>query len=418
MQFSRFLHNEAVTVGEMAQTAIARTKRAVVGREILVIQDSSELVFGGKKIRARGFGPVGKGGNLSGLLLHLPLAVDAMNGAVLGPVDIQVFNRPPGRPAPRRKRPTSQKESQRWIDGMMKAAELSQAASITVVADRESDIYEEFACRPAHVHLITRVAQGHRLVRKPQQEGVQGDRKEQALSAFVDALPEQGRFTTTIPAAPGRQERESELILRYSTIELCKPRNGAAADLPKTVSLTVVDVREASKPAQGEALHWCLLTTHTVENVKNARMIIDFYRRRWTIEEYFHTLKTAGFDIEAAQLEDPEAMARLVGAAACAAVTVMQLLRARDGRSDQALEEVFETEDIPLLEAISAQHEGKTARQKNPHPKRSLAYATWVVARLGCWDGYYGKPGPLVLRRGLQDFHRIKYGYDLRLQHV
>jgi hypothetical protein len=34
-------------------------------------------------------------------------------------------------------------------------------------------------------------------------------------------------------------------------------------------------------------------------------MVLDFYRRRWIIEDYFRTLKTAGFDIEAAEIEDP-----------------------------------------------------------------------------------------------------------------
>ena len=54
MQFSRFLHNGAVTVTEMAETAAARTAVVVVGRDVLAIQDSSELVFGGKEARAWG----------------------------------------------------------------------------------------------------------------------------------------------------------------------------------------------------------------------------------------------------------------------------------------------------------------------------------------------------------------------------
>ena len=65
IQFSRFLHNEAVTVAEMAATAAARTAGLVAGRDILAIQDSSELVFGGKEARARGFGPIGRGGGTS-----------------------------------------------------------------------------------------------------------------------------------------------------------------------------------------------------------------------------------------------------------------------------------------------------------------------------------------------------------------
>ena len=74
--------------------------------------------------------------------------------------------------------------------------------------------------------------------------------------------------------------------------------------------------------------------------------------------------------------------------------------------------------DQPILEAVSARLEGKTAKQKNPHPKGSLAFAAWVIGRLGGWTGYYGKPGPLVMRRGLDDFQRIKYGTTLRLHDV
>jgi hypothetical protein len=58
--------------------------------------------------------------------------------------------------------------------------------------------------------------------------------------------------------------------------------------------------------------------------------------------------------------------------------------------------------------------EGKTAKHNNPHPKGSLAFASRVCARLGGWTGYYGKPGPIVMLRGLTEFHAIKHGWRLR----
>jgi hypothetical protein len=64
--------------------------------------------------------------------------------------------------------------------------------------------------------------------------------------------------------------------------------------------------------------------------------------------------------------------------------------------------DVFEPDDQPVIEAIGATLEGRTARQRNPHPLGSLAHATWICARLGGWTGYYGKPGPIVLVRGHQ----------------
>ena len=400
-----------MTVAEMAETAAARTAGVVAGRDVLAIQDSSELVFGGKEARARGFGPIGRGGGLGGLLLHAVLAVDAMTGALLGAVDVTVRNRTGGKVPPRQTRQTADKESQRWLDGMFSAARVLRAAArITVVADRESDIYEEFARRPADIHLLTRVAQDRRIETATDENG--------SLFAFSDSLPEQARFVVTIPAAPGRRQRTAELALRYAPAVVCKPKHGAAPDLPKNVTLTLLDVRETTAPDQGEPIHWRLITTHTIDSPAKARMVLDFYRRRWIIEDYFRTLKTAGFDIEAAEIEDPDAMVRLVGAVAVTGVVVLQLVRARDGNTDQMLQEAFDPADQPLLEALSAKLEGKTQRQKNPHPKGTLAYAAWVIARLGCWDGYYGKPGPKVMRLGLQDFQLIKYGHHLGLRDV
>jgi hypothetical protein len=412
MQFTRFLRNPAVTAEEMATYAASRTAERVSGRHIVVIEDTTQLVLGGRKARANGFGTVGKGGVLSGLLLHALLAVDVGTGGVIGLAGMKIWNRK-GKAAPRRGRATAEKESQRWVDGNARVGEvLATAASITVVRDREADFFEQFASCPANVQQIVRVCQNRRV-----KSGSEGEASV-LLFDYIDTLPEQGRFTVDVPAAPGRKARTAELALRFSPVVLRKPLHGAAHDLPETVVLNLVDVHEVSPPEDGEPLHWRLLTTHSVIGLEDARRIIDLYRLRWKIEEFFRTLKTAGFDLEAADIGDPWAMTNFAAAATIAAVTVMQLVQARDGTTDQLLTDAFEPDDEVILEAVSAKLEGKTALQKNPHPKGSLAFAAWVIARLGGWTGYYGKPGPLVMRRGLDDFQRIKYGVQLGLQNV
>ncbi len=258
------------------------------------------------------------------------------------------------------------------------------------------------------MHLIARACQNRKIKTEP-------ENADALLFPFIDGLPEAGRFRVKIPAAPGRKERVAELAVRFAPVELCKPRHGVARELPNTVALMLVDVREVSTPQEGEPIHWRLLTTHMVTSLNEARRIVDLYRMRWAIEEFFRTLKTAGFDIEGADIGHPQVMIKLVAATTIAGVTVMQLVKARDGTTDQQLTDAFEGDDQPILEAVSTQLEGNTMRQKNPHPKGSLAFATWVIARLGGWTGYYGKPGPKVIRRGLDDFWRIKYGTTLRL---
>ena len=201
MQFTRFLRNRAVTAQEMAEHAAERTAARATGRDVVVVQDTSELSLGGRRAKTNGYGPIGKGGALRGLLLHATLAVDASNGGVFGLVDAKVWNRTGGKAKHRRTRTTEQKESQRWIDATRRAAEvLEGAASITGVSDRESDIYEHFALRPQNMDLIVRACQNRRI---------ETDEEEQIELLFsrVDSLPEQGWFKAVIPAAPGRRGR-------------------------------------------------------------------------------------------------------------------------------------------------------------------------------------------------------------------
>ena len=412
LQFTRFLRNEAVTTEEMAAYAAEQTAARARGRDIVVAQDTSELSVGGRRAKANGYGPIGKGGALRGLLLHAALAVDAKDGGVIGLVNAKVWNRSGGKKVKsRRLRATDQKESQRWIDATTRAAEvLQKAASITGVSDRESDMYEHFALRPQNMDLVVRACQNRRI------ETDEGEQIE-LLFSHVDALPEQGRFKVDIPAAPGRKARTAELAIRFVPIVLRRPQH-AATDLPERVTLSMVDVREVSAPPDGKAIHWRLLTTRSVTNIDEARRTVELYRMRWVIEEYFHTLKTAGFDVEAADIGDPRVMIRLVGAIAVAAVTVMQLVRARDGTTGQRALDAFEPTDLPVLEALSASLQGRTARLENPYRKGSLAFAAWVIARLGGWDGYYGKPGPKTMRLGLEAFQSIKLGTTLRLKDV
>jgi hypothetical protein len=412
MQFTRFLRNRSVTAEEMSRHAGELTGSRVAGRDVVAIQDTSELALGGRRAAAAGYGVVGKGSATRGLLLHPVLAVEAGSGALLGLVSMQIWNRAEGVRVPRRQRETSAKESQRWIDGARQAGEaLSQASAITMVSDRESDFYELFARRPAKVDLIVRACQNRRI------EAV-AEGAEELLFDFIDEQPEQGRFATTIPAASGRPERRTELALRFAPVALRRPVHGADPALPPRVALTLVDVRETAASAAGKPVHWRLLTTHPVATCPQARRVVDLYRQRWTIEEFFRTLKTAGFDIEAADIGEPQAMINLVAAAAIAAVTIKQLVQARDGDTGQRLGDAFEPQDQPILEAVSAKLEGNTRRQRNPHPEGCLAFASWVIARLGGWTGYYGKPGPKVMRIGLAEFRAIKYGASLGLRDV
>ena len=387
----RFLHNRAVTVGEMVATAAARTFSQAAGRHVLAIQDTT-------MVRSA---PEGLG-----VALHPVLAVDAVEGTLLGLVEAQFMVRRGGQRGRRLHVELAHKESRRWLEGAHSAAGLkgAGAACVTVVADREGDIYEDFAFRPAAVEMLVRAGQDRRLA--------DGSR----LFAKPEALPEAGRMSVDLPAAPGRPARTAVIAIRFCAVDIARPvsRLHPVDDLPEHVSLTLVEAREVDPPAGVAAAHWRLLTTHKVNDIADARRIVGFYRQRWMIEQLFRTLKTQGFDVEALRQAEDGPFEKLVAASLIAAVTVLQLVRERDGAGKCPLEMAFDPDDRPVLETVSASLEGKTARQKNPHPPGSLAFAAWVLARLGGWTGYYGKPGPVVMLRGLIQFQAIKHGWDLR----
>ncbi|HWF94429.1 MAG TPA: hypothetical protein VG291_05670, partial [Xanthobacteraceae bacterium] len=53
-----------------------------------------------------------------------------------------------------------------------------------------------------------------------------------------------------------------------------------------------------------------------------------------------------------------------------------------------------------VLDKLDAEFRGATALQRNPHRKKSLKWAGWIIARLGGWDGYPSSkpPGPITFK--------------------
>lgn len=391
IRLTRLLRNEAFSCEEMLAEAAGRTAERCIGRHVLAIQDTTVL-------RSEGGG---------GEYLHAVLALDAQDGAILGLIDSSFLERKGGRRAARRSAPIEEKESFRWLEGADQAASVcAGAASVTVVADRESDIFEAFVLRPERVELLIRAAHDRALA-----DGA-------ALFAHADAMLAMGRAELELPAKPGRQRRVAQLEVRFTPARLARPKYGLRANLPESVAVNVVDVREINPPTGETPIHWRLLTTHAIASEAQAWEVVGLYRQRWAIEQLFRVLKTGGFDIEDVQIEDKAPRDRLITATLIAAVCIQQLVHARDGgpKPLRPLSDAFEPEDIPLLEACCAELEGKTERQKNPHPKGTLAYAAWVCARLGGWTGYYGKPGPVVMLQGWTEFQAMKRGTNLMMR--
>ena len=216
--------------------------------------------------------------------------------------------------------------------------------------------------------------------------------------------------------ASGSARREARLELRFGVVTIARPRDAGAPALPPQVTLSLIELTELDPPQGAEPITWRLLTTHAVSTAADAWQIIDWYRARWIIEQLFRLLKKQGLRLEDSQVETAERLLKLVAIAAHAAVITLQLLQARDGRSGEPASLVFSADELGTLDALHTEYAGRTLRQQNPHPRCSLAWAAWLIARLGGWDGYPSSrpPGPITLKIGIDKLRLLAQGWGLR----
>lgn len=405
IRYGRFLGNEAVTVEGVIAGWSEQTRLAVAGRHVLALQDTSEIKFPTTPDNRRDLGRVKKG-NCWGMLLHPMLAVDAENGTCLGLVGGKMWTRGPDELPPHAERPLSEKESRRWIETAQAAKPvLAGAGMVTFIADREGDFFVMWACVPEiNRHLLSRVMHDHGLVG--------GGTLRQAVQevAFCDTQVIELRERADRPA------RQAKLCLRYGEATIRKPKNLREKGLPEGVRLRWVEVIETDAPKDVEPLHWLMLTTHEVTSIAQAWQIVAWYKQRWVIEQFFRTLKQQGLKIEDSQLQSAARLEKLVAIAAKAAVIVIQLVQARNGGNDQSASLVFTPNEIDTLAALERRFKGKTRLQTNPYPKNSLAWAAWIIAKLGGWNGYASSkpPGPITFFNGLAYFRACADGWALR----
>jgi Transposase DDE domain len=406
--FGRFLRNDSVTPQEIFAAAADDCGARAAGRRVIAIQDTTHLSFPGR--------PLGPGGDgkVPGLFLHPVLALDEHSSELLGLAAGRVWTREEEKPSPRHLRPLQDKESGRWLEeGVAAKAALAAASHVTLIADRESDIYEEWARLPSRggdgpdFELITRA----RFDRRLDGGGT--------LFAAATHWPPAGEAEIEIVARQGRAARPARLILKFGVVTIRKPEDCLAKDVPATVMLRLVEVEEIGAPAGVEPVHWRLLTTYCLKSAEEAWRIVDLYRLRWRIEEYIRVLKRSGLDLEGAQIEGRQALLNLVAMGAVAGVPVMQLVEGRDAGPERQASEVVPPDVLLFAAVLGATLEGNTVKQRNPHAPHSLAWLAWIVARLGGWSGYqrYGPPGPKTMAAGWQRFITMQQGWALR-RHV
>jgi len=423
MAYSRFFNNSSVSFTSLVKSSQQKVHELSRGKHILCLQDTSEINYEKHRkffhLGDEDLGPVGNNKDI-GFFLHPMLAVDTNGYFPLGFPSIHCWNRRFDKQDKYQRayqsQPIEEKESYRWISTGTDSIDLlkESVAHLTIIGDRESDIYQEF--------IELKTAHSDILVRSKENRGLNGEEKK--LYEYLSAQPVSGTYKIQVHSdkRKNRESRDAIIDVKYCKVKVSRPKSHIDKSLPEYIELTAIEAREnSSKVPEGEnPILWRLLTTHQVNDVSTAILMVNWYKTRWLIEELFRLLKQQGINIESSQLETGKGLKKLTVMAMQAALKILQLRQDRDGLCSISGSVVFSEEEIEFAETVSlSRYEGKTQLQKNPHPQGTLARMSWIIARMGGWKGYQstGKPGPITMKRGLDKFNIMYQGLLLAKYH-
>jgi len=376
---------------------------ASASEHVLCIQDTTEFNYSGIKNKLGELDPnIGPTGNktIPGFFCHPMLVVNAESSSIQGLSSVIIYNRQWGQKDKKERNyarlPIQEKESYRWI----KSAELSrdriaETTMMTIIGDRESDIYEEFVVVPdQRTHILVRSRSDRNLSDKGR------------LYARLASIIPQGNSVVQVGSTKKRKARNAQMEISFSPVTVCAPADYKGDK--KEVELYAILVKERAEtvPTGEEPILWRLLTTHKVETIEQANQCIGWYKKRWLIEELFRVIKTKGFGVESSQLGTGAGLKKILAMTLQVALKIMQLKLAL---SDQVMqvEEVFTPGQLDYLDVVRQRVEGATELQKNPYKKHTLAWGTWLLARLAGWSGYksHGPPGYITIKDGFDKFN-------------
>lgn len=298
----RFFDNDASDPHAILASHVeATTARLAAVPRVLAVQDTTELDWTAHPATT-GLGPLAHPAH-HGLHVHTTLALTPERVPV-GVLAQHVWAREPdtvGKRATRKRRPITEKESQKWltsVEAVMAAQAQCPHTQFVCVGDREADVYDLFLQeRPSGVDLLVRASWNRRV-----------DHPERYLWDKVTAHPVVATLTVRVPRREAQPARQATVTVRWALVLLCPPTHRRAEKLP-TLALWAVLAREDHPPAGVEPLVWLLLTTCAVHTTADALARVDWYACRWGIEVWHKVLKS-GCRLEARQLETADRLRR------------------------------------------------------------------------------------------------------------
>jgi Transposase DNA-binding/Transposase DDE domain len=396
----RFLSNDHVAPEDVLQPHFAATvgrMREVAG-VTLVAHDTTDLIFGGHG--RKGLGPTN--GNQHGFLAHVALAVlpgeDRLALGCCGLVQVCRTERKKTRNKSwyeMSKDPN--RESLRWSQLLEQVSDRTGSIECIHLMDREGDNYDllalmlrrgdRFVVRACHDRALV---SGERLFHKLEALSPQAFRDIEVNERVADG-ERAGKH-------PPRSSRSARVAVAGCTVSVRQTQGAHARETELTVN--VVRVWEPSPPAGEPAVSWILYTTEPIQASEELLAVVDYYRSRWIIEEFFKALKT-GCSIEKRQLESYHALSI---ALAMFIPIAWRLLLARS--ISRAAPDSPATTIVTPVQLELLRHRHGLAKQP-----QTAVEAVYAIAKLGGHLKRNGPPGWLTLGRGFEALLLMEAGW-------
>jgi hypothetical protein len=393
-------NRDEMTHSTMLSGHIAATRERAQASEseyLIAAQDTTYYNYSGQS-QMSGLGVIQ--GKVRGLMQHNVLLMDD-GGLPLGVVDQQYWTRGGAMDWP-----ASQKESQKWFNGLTAVNHQAQASNKRwlVAGDRESDIFEFFkAPREPNVDLLVRVCQ-------PRQVEVTTSGVVCPLSMSDAHLDDYGHYSVQIERQVNGQRRTVDLTLHLqaATVQIYPNKDlSPARHKTQTLSLVVatevacVDAKSQADCFDADtALSWSLLTSLLIEHPDDVQRIVRFYAWRWRIERLHFTLKSGALNVEKLQFDDVHTLVNALTFYAVVAWQLLGLTYALRHDPEQPAERMFAPNELTLLHHLSGQ------------PVDSLRQATLALAKLVGFAPSKKQPWPgvKVLATAIERFFFVKQG--------
>ena len=367
---------------------------------VLIIQDSSGLSYKNLKC-CEGLGVIGSSAENRGVMLHSALAVSVKN-EIYGILGQEVIVREVGDYGKNRsschKMAIEEKESKKWLEMMEKTEKLLPENVIGVhVSDREGDIYEYFErCETVGSYYLCRRAYNRKIAE------THGE-----INEYIDSLAEAGVMKIHVPrdSHTKRKARDTELSIKFGKIEILRPQNlkVSGSNVHRKLTVYVISAVEAITPSDGsEPISWQLITNIPVTSLLEAAEKINWYTKRWRIEDFHYTLKS-GCSIEKRQASSEQKIEKLIALYSVIAVDIMRMTWLARVNPDASCEILFSEDEWKILYCVA-----KKTRIP-PHSPPTIHEAVRFIALLGGFlnRNSDGEPGVKSIWLGLSKFRTI-----------